>query len=154
MRLARCGRHAEEIRRGQDHARRHACALRAVLRRVAFGHRPHIRERAAIIAEIFVDRHLFSSRCSQKTFAAADSGRHITRRPASRRAGSYMSCDSGIWMSRLICLMGPADDGMMSKSKISVGSHSVAQALGTSTTPEMWPWHGAVPRIEKACAPE
>jgi len=40
------------------------------------------------------------------------------------------------------------DDGMMSKSKISVGSHSVAQAFGTSTTPEIWPWQGAVPRIE------
>jgi hypothetical protein len=44
-------------------------------------------------------------------------------------------------------LTGPAEDGITSKSKISVGSHSVAQ-LGTSTTPEIWPWHGAVPRIE------
>ena len=61
---------------------------------------------------------------------------------------SYLSCESGIWMSPLICLMGPADDGMTSKSKISVGNHNVAHALGTSTTPEMWPWHGAVPRIE------
>ena len=60
----------------------------------------------------------------------------------------HLSGESGIWMSPLMCLIGPADDGMMSKSKISVGSHSVAQALGTSTTPEMWPWHGAVPRIE------
>ena len=51
-------------------------------------------------------------------------------------------------MSPLMCLIGPTDDGMMSKSKISVGSHSVAQAFGTSTTPEMCPWHGAVPRIE------
>jgi hypothetical protein len=61
---------------------------------------------------------------------------------------AHLSCESGIWMSPLICFTGPADDGMMSKSKISVGSHSVAQALGTSTTPEIWPWHGAVPRIE------
>jgi hypothetical protein len=37
---------------------------------------------------------------------------------------------------------------MMSKSKISVGSHSVAQAFGTSTTPLMCPCTGAVPRIE------
>ena len=48
-----------------------------------------------------------------------------------------MSGDNGIWILPSICLIGPADDGMMSKSKISVGSHSVAQALGTSTTPEM-----------------
>src|SRR5260221_7738924 len=61
---------------------------------------------------------------------------------------AHLSCESGIWMSPVICFTGPADDGMMSKSKISVGSHSVAQAFGTSTTPEMWPWHGAVPRIE------
>ena len=30
-------------------------------------------------------------------------------------------------MSPLICLTGPAEDGITSKSKISVGSHSVAQ---------------------------
>ena len=34
------------------------------------------------------------------------------------------------------------------QSKISVGSHSVAQALGMSTTPLIWPCTGAVPRIE------
>ncbi|MCP1962988.1 hypothetical protein ACVIU4_000081 [Bradyrhizobium barranii subsp. barranii] len=59
-----------------------------------------------------------------------------------------MSGEIGIWISPVMCLMGPAAEGITSKSKISVGSHSVAQALGTSTTPEMWPWHGAVPRIE------
>jgi hypothetical protein len=32
-------------------------------------------------------------------------------------------------------------------SKMSVGSQSVAQAFGMSTTPEMWPCTGAVPRI-------
>ncbi|GJE73014.1 hypothetical protein CHKEEEPN_4576 [Methylorubrum podarium] len=36
----------------------------------------------------------------------------------------------------------------MSKSKMPVGIQSVAQAFGLSTTPEMWPWTGAVPRIE------
>jgi hypothetical protein len=30
---------------------------------------------------------------------------------------------------------------------MSVGNHNVAQALGISTTPEMWPCTGAVPRI-------
>jgi hypothetical protein len=60
----------------------------------------------------------------------------------------YLSCDSGIWISPLMNFVGPADEGMMSKSKISVGSHNVAQAFGISTTPEMWPCTGAVPRIE------
>jgi hypothetical protein len=34
-------------------------------------------------------------------------------------------------------LTGPADVGMTSKSKISVGSHSIAQAFGISTTPDI-----------------
>src|SRR6202012_4660201 len=61
----------------------------------------------------------------------------------------HLSGEIGIWISPLMCLIGPADDGITSKSNISVGSHKVAQALGTSTTPEMWPWHGAVPRMEE-----
>ncbi len=47
-------RHAEKIRCGQDRARRDARALRAILRLVAFRHRPHVRERTTIIAEIVV----------------------------------------------------------------------------------------------------
>ena len=137
----------KKCRRGQDHARRFIFALRAVLRVVALGHRPHVRERAAIVAEIFVDGHLVSSRDHLEN-RAADAGRQIRSRPASFSRRDYLSWESGIWMSPVMCLIGPADDGMMSKSKISVGSHSVAQAFGTSTTPEMWPWHGAVPRIE------
>src|SRR3981189_419810 len=96
----------------------------------------------------------FSSRepvtTSLKTLCIHDGGSGAADTQPSRIPSrrDYLSCESGIWMSLLMCLMGPADDGMMSKSKISVGSHSVAQALGTSTTPEMWPWHGAVPRIE------
>src|SRR3954462_9606164 len=50
-------RHAEECRRGQDHARRFSFTAWAILRIVAFGHRPHVRERTAIVAEIFVDGH-------------------------------------------------------------------------------------------------
>ena len=125
-------------------------AVRAILRLVAFGHRPHVRERAAIVAEIFVDGHLVSSReYFGIDFAMADAGRPARlSRPASFSRRDYLSGEIGIWMSPVMCLIGPADDGMMSKSKISVGSHSVAQAFGTSTTPEMWPWHGAVPRIE------
>src|SRR6267143_3124540 len=60
--LAPVRRHAEEVRRRQDHARRLDFATRTVLRRVALRHLPHIRERAAIVAEIFVDRHFYSSR--------------------------------------------------------------------------------------------
>ena len=122
-------------------------ALRAILRRVAFRHRPHVGKRAAIVAEIFVDRHLIPRALQIFTRRRMRGGNHTPSRIPSR-GELYLSCDSGIWMSPLMCLIGPADDGMMSKSKISVGSHSVAQALGTSTTPEMWPWHGAVPRIE------
>ncbi len=51
-------------------------------------------------------------------------------------------------------LTGPAAEGRMSKSKISVGTQTVAQEFGMSTTPEKWPWTGAHPRIECACAPE
>src|ERR1700733_2593745 len=129
-------RHAEEVRRGQDHARRFALASRTVLRCVAFRHRPHVGERAAIVAEILVDRHFFvsSHQLHKRNGGCGAADRPPSRIPPPR---DYLSCESGIWMSPLICLIGPADDGMMSKSKISVGSHSVAQALGTSTTPEM-----------------
>ena len=47
-----------------------------------------------------------------------------------------------------VSFVGPAAEGLMSKSKMPVGIQSVAQAFGMSTTPEMWPWTGAVPRIE------
>src|ERR1700736_2662029 len=60
--LALVRRHAEEIRRRQDHARGFELASRTVLRRVAFRHRPHVRKRTAIVAEIFVYRHLFLPR--------------------------------------------------------------------------------------------
>jgi hypothetical protein len=63
------------------------------------------------------------------------------------RACSYLSGDVGMSMPPLMCLVGPAALGMMSKSKMSVGSHSVAQALGISTTPEICPCTGAVPSI-------
>ncbi len=108
-------------------------------------HRPHIRERPAFVAKIIVDRHFIPP--PDRPHRDRNAGRQIRAAPHPV-AGSYLSCESGIWMSPLICLIGPAEPGMMSKSKISVGSHRVAQAFGTSTTPEIWPWHGAVPRIE------
>ena len=67
---------------------------------------------------------------------------------ASQCSVQARSGDSGIAMEPSRCLTGPAAFGLMSKSKICVGTHSVAQALGTSTTPLMWPCTGAVPRIE------
>ncbi len=42
---------------------------------------------------------------------------------------------------------GPSAFGIMSQSKISFGIHSVAHAFGMSTTPDKWPWTGAVPRM-------
>ena len=65
VRLSPFRRHAKEIRRPQDHARRRAFAFRTILRRVAFSHRPHVRERTTIIAEILVDRHFIPSRASR-----------------------------------------------------------------------------------------
>jgi hypothetical protein len=150
MGLAPLRGHAEEIRRRQHGAGRGARAFRATLRRVAFRHRPHVGKRAAIVADIVVDRHFISLRVEDQNSDDRGCGAaNLEAVPASRRAGrTYLSGDSGIWMSPLMCLIGPTDDGMMSKSKISVGNHSVAQAFGTSTTPEIWPWQGAVPRIE------
>ena len=53
-----------------------------------------------------------------------------------RAPGAYLtSGEIGIWMLPSSILMGPAAVGLMSNSKISVGNHKVAQALGTSTTP-------------------
>jgi hypothetical protein len=57
VRLSPFRRHAKEIRRPQDHARRGAFALRTIMRGVAFGHRPHVRERAAIVTHVIVNRH-------------------------------------------------------------------------------------------------
>src|SRR5450830_794113 len=57
-------------------------------------------------------------------------GRHL------RPPTCYLtSCEIGIWMLPSSMTMGPAAVGLMSNSNISVGSQSVAQALGTSTTP-------------------
>src|SRR5216684_8169577 len=87
MGLALFRGHAEEVRRGQNHARRFALALRTALRRVAFRHRPHVRERAAVVAEILVNRHFISSRVKVTIFEGGGCGAADTRRPAPRRAG-------------------------------------------------------------------
>ena len=108
-------------------------------------------ERAAIVAEIFIDGHFGSSRdrpSDNPPTAALRGG----KAGASRLGGIIVSIiclwEIGIWMSPLMCLIGPADDGMMSKSKNLRRQPQRGAGMGTSTTPEMWPWHGAVPRIE------
>src|SRR4051794_14710068 len=118
-------RHRGEIGRGQERALRRAPAARARVRLLAFRHRPHGGEGATAAAEIVVDRH----------------------RSLPDVRLDHLSGDIGISIPPSNCLVGPAAHGMTSKSKMSVGSHKVAQALGMSTTPEMWPWHGAVPRM-------
>jgi hypothetical protein len=82
--LALVGGHAEEIRGRQDGARRFTLASWAILRRVTFRHRPHIRERTAIVAEIFVNRHFTSSRAFNSQHAG-NAGRQIRTAPHPRR---------------------------------------------------------------------
>ena len=140
-----CGQ-PRHVRRGQIGPRRHLAAVRTVERQFAVGHRPHFSEWAAIGTEIFVSRHR-----SPPNGWPWGRVRHGLRPHRTRTRGderSYLSGDSGRSKPPLMCLIGPAALGMMSKSKISVGRYKVAQALGISTTPEMWPCTGAVPRIE------
>ena len=72
-----------------------AVAVAGSLRRVAFGHRPHVGERTAIVAEIFVDRHLIPRTLRPFRDGGCGAARPVDR-PASRRAGIYLSGDSGI----------------------------------------------------------
>lgn len=77
--------------------------------------------------------------------------RHRTARTGNRipawRNSGQTSGASGMSMPGLTPGNGPLALGLMSKSKISVGSHKVAQALGMSTTPLIWPCTGATPRM-------
>jgi hypothetical protein len=63
VRLAPLRRHAKEIRRSQNRARRGAFALRAILRGVTFGHWPHVGKRTAVVTKIIIDRHFITPRC-------------------------------------------------------------------------------------------
>jgi hypothetical protein len=134
MSQAALRRHCREMRSGQEGPRSVSPALRAFGRHVVLGHRPHRRERSAFGTIIIVDRHrpLRSRTSAGKTKAVA-------RRLRSFGLPGYLSGDMGMSIPPLTCLMGPAALGMTSKSKISVGSHNVAQALGMSTTPEICP---------------
>lgn len=106
---ARGAAKAAQGRRGQQDSRRALAAVRAGLGLGTPGHRAQRLERAATRAVIFVGRH--------------------------RRAQT--SGDSGMSTPFVTDAVGPFADGLMSKSKIAVGSHSVAQAFGMSTTPLM-----------------
>jgi hypothetical protein len=145
VRNPRLCRHGRAIRRSENDARRACLALRTIERQLVFRHRSYLREGPAIPAEIFVDRHdvLLDDLPIRFLHAAAlhSPCRRVALVPA------YLSGDVGISTPPLMCLMGPDAFGITSKSKMSVGSHSVAQAFGISTTPEMWPCTGAVPRI-------
>ena len=118
MRAPHASLHASESGRGEDRSRRLVPTLRAG-RRLGIGrHRARRGKWAATVAKILVDRH------------------------------GYRSGASGIVTPPLMPPVGPSMPGLMSNSKISVGSHSVAHEFGMSTTPLMWPCTGAVPRIE------
>ena len=110
--------HAGESGRREDGARRLVPTLCAGHRLGVGRHRAGRGKRPAPVAEVVVNRH------------------------------RYRSGASGIVTPPLMPPDGPSMPGLMSNSKISVGSHSVAHEFGMSTTPLMWPCTGAVPRIE------
>jgi hypothetical protein len=158
VRNPRLCRHGRAMRRSENDARRARLALRTIERQLVFRHRSHLREGPAIPAKIFVDRHDVLlhdlTRWPAKMTCKDDlpirflhaAALHSRCRRVSR-VPAYLSGDVGISTPPLMCLMGPDAFGITSKSKMSVGSHSVAQAFGISTTPEIWPCTGAVPRI-------
>jgi len=131
MRGPRAFRYRRTIRRGQKHPRRGDFASRTFMRQFAFRHGPHRRKRSAVIAEIFVNWHRDPAQL--KLIGGAPEG--APQQPCK----AYLSGDMGMSTPPLTCFTGPAALGMMSNAKISVGSQSVAQALGISTTPDMWP---------------
>jgi hypothetical protein len=104
---APCRIHRREMRGRDRHPRRRSTAIRARLGGLELRHRPECLEWAALRTVVFVERH----------------GR------------AYLSGDNGTSTSPLRYFVGPAAFGRISKSKISVGRYSVAQALGISTTP-------------------
>src|SRR4029077_6862996 len=127
---AAVGRHGGEERCGQVGARRLAATVGTIGRQLAFGHRPHHGEWAAAAALIVVDGHWY---LSGKNRTRAGTARRRTVRPRAATPPRYLSGDSGMGTPPFTCLIGPAALGITSKSKMSVGSHSVAQAFGIST---------------------
>src|SRR5437764_6328764 len=132
MGRAPLGRYRGEVRCGQQDPRGFKTAVRAFARHIVLGHRPRLGKGAALGTQIVVDGH------QSLPVSFIDVWGRGPAVPQSRRR-SYLSGDIGISTPGMTCLVGPAALGMTSKSKISVGSHSVAQAFGISTTPEMCP---------------
>jgi hypothetical protein len=97
---------------GEQRARRHPATLFARLGLLEFRHRPQRGKRPALRTKIVVYRHC---------------------RPR-QRSGAR-----GIATPLFTPPLGPEAPGLMSKSKISVGSQSVAHEFGMSTTPLMCP---------------
>ena len=118
VRVPSAGIHPGQARRGQHRPTRRGSAPGTQVRSLKLRHRTHRRERAARVAQVVIHRH------------------------------GYRSGASGMSTPPLIPPLGPSAPGLMSKSKISVGSQSVAQEFGMSTTPLMCPCTGAVPKIE------
>jgi hypothetical protein len=124
---------ARDGRRSQKGTRRRGSAVRAEKRVGAFRHWAQSRERAASIAFVVVERHLASLSDGAHPIGLLEPiGCHLHR-------NFYTSSESGTSIEPSKNFCGPAALGLMSKSKISVGSHNVAQAFGMSTTPEICP---------------
>ena len=121
------------MRRRENDPRRQGAAIGAVLREFVFGHRSHVGEGAAFGTEIIVDGHDFTLISFRLILRSAPK----VRVSMDEADVGYLSGDIGISTPPLMCLIGPAALGITSKSKMSVGSHNVAQAFGISTTPEI-----------------
>jgi hypothetical protein len=146
VRQSALSRHRRQIRRGQVSARRILPALRTFMRSVRLGNRPHLGEGSASRALIVVNRHDLLAEFRRRRRAA---GKFPAR--SQRACGwlkrNYLSGDIGISIPPVTCFVGPSEPGITSNANMSVGNHNVAQAFGISTTPEMWPCTGAVPKM-------
>ena len=114
--------HVQYLRGDQDHPRGQHAAGGAGAGFPGRLHRHQLVEQAVLGAFIVVQRH--------------------------GGALPYLSLASGTSVLPATLCCGPSTPGLRSKSKMSVGSHNVAQALGTSTTQLMWPCTGAQPSSE------
>lgn len=125
-----------QLRRGQHNAVAVSATGGASARIAKGAHGSQRLEGAMVGTVILVDRHGIL---------------RMAGTPADRRGKTYVadhrSGASGISIEPSRYFFGPSALGIMSHSKISVGNQRVAQALGISTTPEICPCTGAVPRM-------
>ena len=133
------GRAVAPFHDGQPRHRDHppCCSITGRTRRrhIAFAHPPQLGKGAASHAIEFVKWHIIRS--SQHAGSPFSPAARVTRIPPAEnnlmRMFDYWTIARSV--SPLRYLVGPASLMRMSKSKISVGSHKVAQALGISTMP-------------------